>query len=268
MYRDLSKDKWQKWWDISPKDKPDVLILWGIFKSIAEEGFWSVPEFLEHHFSPYLANIRRIKLPHTFIGDYKNLKIAVSHSYGGAFSLDQTIQLAKLGARLVVLIGHFGGLKDNIPVGRIFIPSAAYRSDGASYHLLGQENRIVYPTEEIETWLKNYFKQKRIPYSSGVIKTVSTMAGQTEEMVKEWQRGGFAGLDLESGVIFSAGKKFGLKCISILHHSDHVGGGKLLSHATKSQKEAKKQARKILVEAALKVAENFGKDKASFKYFA
>ena len=53
MYRDLSKKKWQSWWKISSKDKPDVLILWGIFKSIAEEGFWSVPEFLMYQFEEF-----------------------------------------------------------------------------------------------------------------------------------------------------------------------------------------------------------------------
>lgn len=257
-YRDLGDKEWQEWWKVSPKNRPDVLILWGIFKSIAEEGFWSVPDFLMHKFSPYLKNIRRLKLPHTFVGDYKNLKIAVTHAYGGAFSLDQTIQLSKLGAKLIILIGHFGGLQ-KLPVGLIFVPSAAYRSDGASFHLLGKEDRIVYPTEEIEIWVKNYLKRKKIPYSSGIVKTVSTMAGQTDNLIKEWKRGGFVGVDLESGVVFSAGKKFGLQTIAIFHHSDHVGGGKLLSHATPAQKKAKKEARNLLVELALKVAEKFGK---------
>jgi len=43
-----------------------------------------------------------------------------------------------------------------------------------------------------------------------------------------------------------------------LHHSDHVGGGKLMDSTTKSQKEAKKRARKMLVELALAVAKKFG----------
>ncbi|MBI4087221.1 MAG: hypothetical protein HY434_00100 [Candidatus Liptonbacteria bacterium] len=259
MYRDLSKKKWQEWWKVSKKDKPDVLILWGIFKSIAEEGFWSVPDFLMHHFEPHLQNIRKLSLPHAFIGERNGVKVAVSHAYGGAFSLDQVIQYSKIGARTVVLIGHFGGLQPGLKVGQIFIPSSAYRSDGASFHLLGKEDRFVYPSEEIENWLKSYLKQKRIPYTTGVIKTVSTMAGQTGDMIDEWKRGGFAGLDLESGVVFSAAKKLGFKTVAILHHSDHVGGGKLLSHATKSQKEAKKKARKLLVDLALRIADKFGK---------
>lgn len=259
MYRELSKKGWQKWWDINSKDKPDVVIIWGIFKSIAEEGFWSVPEFLMHHFKPHLKNIRRLKLPHAFLGEYDGVNIAVTHSYGGAFSLDQTIQLAKLGAKTVILIGHFGGLQDDLPVGRIFIPSAAFRSDGASYHLLGKEDRIVYPAEEMERWVKNYLRKKDVPYRTGTIKTVSTMAGQTGDMIAEWKRGGFVGVDLESGVIFSAGKKFGLKCLSILHHSDHVGGGKLLNRTTAAQKQAKKEARRLLVKLALQAAKEFGK---------
>jgi uridine phosphorylase len=261
MYRELSQHKWQKWWEISPKDKPDVLILWGIFKSIAEEGFWSVPEFLMYQFKPHLTNIRKLRLPHTFVGELNGLKIAVSHAYGGAFSLDQAIQHAKLGAKLVILIGHFGGLKDGLKVGEIFIPSAAYRSDGASFHLLGKEDRIVYPDEEAELWLRSYLKEKKIPHTTGIIKTVSTMVGETDEMIKEWKRGGFVGVDLESGVVFSAGKNFGFRAISILHHSDHVGGGKLLGNATKKQKDAKKKARKLLVQLALKVAEKFGNEK-------
>lgn len=259
MYRDLPKKRWQSWWKISSKDKPDVLILWGIFKSIAEEGFWSVPEFLMSQFEPHLTKIRKLSLPHAFLGERNGVKIAVSHAYGGAFSLDQVIQHSKIGAKLVVLIGHFGGLQPKLKVGELFIPSAAYRSDGASFHLLGKEDRFVYPTEAVETWLKNYLNQKKIPYTTGVIKTVSTMAGQTGDMIDEWKRGGFAGLDLESGVVFSAAKKLGFKSVAILHHSDHVGGGKLLSHATKAQKEAKKKARRLLVDLALQVADRFGR---------
>jgi purine-nucleoside phosphorylase len=260
MYRDLSDKQWQSWWKIDPKDKPDVLILWGIFKSIAEEGFWSVPDFLMYQFKPHLKKIRRLSLPHTFIGEYKGLNIAVTHAYGGAFSLDQTIQLTKLGAKLVILIGHFGGLQDGLKVGQIFIPSAAFRSDGASFHLLGKEDRFVYPSQDMEVWLKSYLEKKKIPYVTGVVKTASTMVGQNAEMINEWKRGGFVGVDLESGVVFSAAKKFGFKSISIMHHSDHVGGGKLLSHTTKPQKEAKKKARKLLVDLALRVADEFGRE--------
>ncbi len=259
MYRELPRRLWQKWWRAEKENRPDVLILWGIFKSITEEGFWSVPEFLKSQFEPYLENIRPHSLPHTWIGERDGLKIAISHAYGGAFSLDQAIQHAKIGAKLVILVGHFGGLKDGLKVGEIFIPSAAYRSDGASFHLLGKEDRIVYPSEEIENWLKSYLRQRKISYRSGIIKTVSTMVGQTDEMIKEWKKGGFVGVDLESGVIFSAGKKMGFRCISILHHSDHVGGGKLLPNATRRQKEEKKKARKLLAELAVKVAEKFGK---------
>lgn len=259
MYRELSGKKWREWWSVKPKDRPDVLILWGIFKSIAEEGFWSVPDFLLYQFKPHLKNIRRLALPHTFLGERNGLKIAVTHAYGGAFSLDQTIQHVKLGAKLVVLIGHFGGLKDGLKVGQIFIPSAAYRSDGASFHLLGREDRFVYPDEEAESWLKNHLKQRKIPYVTGVVKTVSTMVGQTADMVGEWKRGGFVGVDLESGVVFSAAKKLGFRALAIMHHSDHVGGGKLLSHATASQKKAKKEARKLLADLALRVADKFGK---------
>ena len=259
MYSELSGKKWQKWWEVKPKDKPDVLILWGIFKSIAEEGFWSVPEFLLHQFEPHLKNIRRMSIPHTFIGERNGVKIAVTHAYGGAFSLDQAIQHSKLGAKLVILVGHFGGLQKNLKVGELFIPSAAYRSDGASFHLLGKEDRIVYPDEEIEQWLKQYLKHHKIHYATGIVKTVSTMAGETDAMIAEWKRGGFVGVDLESGVIFSAAKKFGMRSISILHHSDHVGGGRLLSQATKLQKAQKRTARKLLVRLALEVAEKFGK---------
>lgn len=240
-------------------NRPDVLILWGIFKSIAEEGFWSVPEFLKAQFEPYLENIRPHTLPHTWIGERNGIKIAVTHAYGGAFSLDQSIQHAKLGARLVILVGHFGGLKDNLKVGEIFIPSAAYRSDGASFHLLGKEDRFVYPTEKIEAWLKNQLAERNISYTSGIIKTVSTMVGQTKDMINEWKKGGFAGVDLESGVVFAAAKKMGFDAISILHHSDHVGGGKILSDATKKQKLAKKNARLLLADLAINIADRFGK---------
>lgn len=259
MYRDLPKRLWQKWWNVSRKNRPDVLILWGIFKSIAEEGFWSVPEFLRVQFEPHLTNIRQHTLPHTWIGERNGLKIALTHAYGGAFSLDQVIQHAKLGAKLVILVGHFGGLKDGLEVGQLFIPSAAYRSDGASFHLLGKEDRFVYPSEEIESWLKMHLRQRKIPYETGIMKTVSTMVGQTREMIDEWKRAGFAGADLETGVVFSAAKKFGFKAVAVLHHSDHVGGGKILPDATKRQKEAKKAARKLLAELAVKTSDRFGK---------
>lgn len=258
MYGKLPSKKWQKWFGITKDNRPDVAIVWGIFSSIMEEGFWTVPEFLLAHFEKYLRDIRKIKLPHTFVGKYKNLKIAVTHAYGGAFSLDQVLKLKKLGARLIILIGHFGGLK-KMPVGKMFIPSAAYRSDGASYHLLGEDDRFVHPTSHIEQWLQNYLKKEKISFETGVIKTVSTMTGQEPRMIEEWKRDGFVGVDLESAVLFTVGKKENVNCVSILHHSDHVGGGKLIFDTTTEEKKAKKTARRLLVKIALAVAEKFGK---------
>jgi purine-nucleoside phosphorylase len=259
LYRDLSEKRYREWYGVTEKDKPEVAIIWGIFSSIAEDGFNLVPAFLKFHFRPYLKNIRYLKLPHTFVGDYKGLKIAVTHAYGGAFSLDQALKLKKFGAKLIILLGHFGGLKDDLAVGKIFIPSAAYRSDGASYHLLEEADRYVHPTAEIENWLHNHLKRKKIPFETGPIKTVSTMTAQTAEMITQWKRQGFVGVDLESAVIFSVGKITNIKTIAILHHSDHVGGGKLMPDLNSSEIKAKKCARKLIVKLALRVAEKFGK---------
>ncbi|MEK6910125.1 MAG: hypothetical protein AABW61_03560 [Candidatus Aenigmatarchaeota archaeon] len=258
MYRDVKETKWQEWYGVTQDNKPDVAIIWGIFSSIMEEGFRLVPDFLEYQFKPYLTNIRHLKLPHTFVGDYKNLNVAVTHAYGGPYCLDQTLKLVKFGAKLLILMGHFGSLKNDIAVGKIFIPSAAFRSDGASFHLLGDEDRFVHPTVDVESWLHTYLANEKIPYETGPIKTVSTMTSQSERMIEEWRRQGFVGVDLESAVVFSIAKIHNVKCVSILHHSDHVGGGRLIFDITEQEREAKKVARKQLVQIGLKVAEQFG----------
>lgn len=261
MYRELSGKKWKKWWNIGENETPDVLIVWGIFKSVKEEGYWLVTDFLRDHFKDQLKNLRPIS-PHAFIGDYKNMKIAVTHAYGGAFSGDQVQHFIKLGAKLVILLGHFGGLtRKKIPVGRIFIPTAAYRADGTSYYFLGGARRIIEPDKEVLKWLEKHLDKKGISYISGQIRTVSTMLGQTNQRVSKWQREKFIGVDLESAVVFSIAKFNKVKSISILHHSDHVGGGKLLNEVSQKELEEKKKARKVLVSLALETANKFGKGK-------
>ncbi len=261
MYRELSKKNWRNWWKVSPDEQPDVLIVWGIFKSIKEEGYWLVTDFLKDKFKDQLKNLRPIS-PHAFIGDYKGIKIAVTHAYGGAFSGDQVQHFIKLGAKLVILLGHFGGLtKKKIPVGKIFIPTSAYRADGTSYYFLGRSRRIIEPSKEVVKWLEKYLDKKGIPHIAGPIRTVSTMLGQTNQRVSKWQQEKFIGVDLESAVVFSIAKFNKVKSISILHHSDHVGGGKLLNEVSPKELEEKKKARKILVSLALETAKKFGKSK-------
>ena len=258
MYNQVHEKKWQEWYGVTEENKPDVAIVWGIFSSIMEEKFHLVPKFLKSHFEHYLTNIRPLNLPHTFIGERNGTKVAFTHVYGGAYCLDQVLKLVKFGAKLLILIGHFGGLKD-LRIGQIFIPSSAFRSDGATFHLLGDNDRFVYPTIEIESWLHQYLTNQKIPFEHGTIKTVSTMTSQSEEMINEWRRQGFVGLDLETAVVFSVGKIHNTKCISILHHSDHVGGGRLIFDITEGEMNAKKEARKLLVKLALEVVEKFGK---------
>jgi uridine phosphorylase len=261
MYRELSKKNWRNWWNISSAEQPDVLIVWGIFKSIREEGYWLVTDFLKDKFKDKLKNLRPIS-PHAFIGDYKNMKIAITHAYGGAFSGDQVQHFIKLGAKLVILLGHFGGLtKKKIPVGRIFIPNTAYRADGTSYYFLGHSQRIIEPDKEIVKWLEKRLNKKWIPHIAGPIRTVSTMLGQTNQRIKKWQKEKFIGVDLESAVVFSIAKFNKVKSVSILHHSDHVGGGRLLNEVSKKELEEKKKARKLLVSLALATAKKFGKNK-------
>ena len=265
MYRELSEKKWQDWWQISPAEKPDVVIVWGIFKSIREEGYWLVTDFLLAHFQDRLKGIKPIS-PHAFSGKYKGMNIAVTHAYGGAFSGDQAQHFIKLGAKLIILLGHFGGLtKKKIPVGKIFIPSAAYRADGTSYYFMGKSRRLVKPDKEVVKWLGRYLNKNKIPYITGNIKTVSTMLGQTNSRIKKWQREKFIGVDLESAVVFSIARVNKVKSISILHHSDHVGGGKLLGDVSEKELEEKKKARKMIVDLAFEVAEKFGKDKRSHR---
>ena len=263
MYRELSGKKWRDWWQVSPAEKPDVLIVWGIFKSIKEEGYWLVTDFLLDHFKDYLKNIKPIS-PHAFVGRYKGVNIAVTHAYGGAFSGDQVQHFIKLGARLIILLGHFGGLtKKKIPVGKIFIPTAAYRADGTSYYFMWKSRRLVKPDREVVKWLGKYLNKNKMPYVAGNIKTVSTMLGQTNSRIKKWQKENFIGVDLESAVVFSIARVNKVKSVSILHHSDHVGGGKLLSDVSQKELKEKKKARKIIVNLALRTAEKFGKKKKS-----
>ena len=75
-YRELPEEKWRKWYGITAENQPDVAIIWGIFSSIMEEGFWTVPEFLLAQFGKKADSIEKIRLPHTFIIRRKKLNIA------------------------------------------------------------------------------------------------------------------------------------------------------------------------------------------------
>lgn len=242
MYRDFKKEDWMRKFQINEDEIPDGLLLYGIMD--VNKG----REMFERHtdIRPELWLMHNV---YRFI--FKKKKIALAITYGSSMTSEFVHIFSVLGTNIVLQIGSFGGLRLEMQVGDILIPTKGVRMDGASDWYL-EKDATAEPTSAVLDWMHTECHQKWMRrHRLGPILTTTAMLAETPSIIQNWSDNGYFGVDLETATTLSVAQSFGTKSGAILYLDDHIIAGRHVLEVSEEEERLKEKGREGVFRTAL-----------------
>lgn len=242
-HMNLSKEGWLECAGLNKNEIPDALIL---------EGTWWHKERYKMRLA-YLSNVRELKFPDMYLGDYKGKKILFCCAYGGPRAVEPIHAFGSMGTKCVIQIGSCGGLQEGVVTGDILLSERAKIGEGASQYY--GKTDFSESTPELVNQAQAHFEKQGFKVHRGLHLTTSALFAQPPERVKTWQNAAYLGVDMETSAVFTAAAHFGMESASLLFVWDELLNDRTWLD-TFSVDETKRQetANKAIFEVALELA--------------
>jgi len=177
-----------------------------------------------------IGNRFRLPLPrrHGFvrIGKVKGKRVACASVPAGTVVLESLLKVISIaGIKEVIGIGAAGGLQDNITIGDIVLPDAAFSGEGLSYYY-GRGRELI----EADFSMIKALSRGLGDYHQGKIFTTASIVKETDEFIKELQDEGYLAIECEMAAIYLLAQELGFKTCGVLVISDHPSKKELSSN--------------------------------------
>jgi len=156
--------------------------------------------------------------------------------------------------RYVIYAGLIGALQDWIQVGDVIAPTAAYRGEGASRYFVEE----AYPAaadfqllRRLSGILDELCEESGIRVHYGAIYTTDSFASETEEFLELWRGRNLIGIEMETSVIYTIARLYGLRSAALHVVSDNPIVGKSLFETFPEEDRQRIERAKELVIAAV-----------------
>ena len=238
----MSQNEWLSAIGMTSSEVPEKIIL---------EGTWwhksRYPMRLE-----YLSNVRELKFPDMYLGEYQGQKIMFCCAYGAPRAVEPVHIFGVLGSKKVIQIGSCGGLQKSIKTGDVVIPTSSFIGEGASQYY-GQSTKST-PTHSLVDSAQAALSSFGPTTHLGPHISTSALLQQPVDQIKRWEEAGLFGVDMETSAVFSAAEYFDMQRVSMLFVWDELLEGRTWLHEF-SVEEQKRQseANRLIFEAALKI---------------
>ena len=211
MYRELTAEDHRRVLGIGQHEVPDVLLLLGIF-SVQAGG---------ERFAAYLDGSAR--MPHfpAWLGTKRGLKVALAPCFGGPMAAMHAHTFCGAGVTTVVQLGWFGALQPGMALGDVVVPRHAERQDGVSDWYL-PKGILADATPELAAAITASLRARDIPVSEHAIYSTPALLAESREVIADWSRHGWQGVDMETAATFSVAKSLGARRAAALIRLDDL----------------------------------------------
>lgn len=156
--------------------------------------------------------------------DYGHRRLAVVHPGVGAPNAASRLErMIALGCRKFVACGGAGVLDASIGVGRIVVPTAAIRDEGASYHYL-PPSREVAPTSKALRAIEATLSENHHDYIRGKTWTTDAVFRETRSRLTRRRREGCLVVDMEAAAFFAVARFRRVEFAQLLYAGDSLAG--------------------------------------------
>lgn len=172
--------------------------------------------------------------------------------YGAARAVEPVHICGELGTPVAVQIGSCGSLQPGVRTGDIVVPEVASIGEGASQYYGGSGDA---PADAgLVERAAAAFEDRGFRVHRGSHVTTSALLAQPPELVQQWHRAGYLGVDMETSAVFTAARRFGMAAVSLLFVWDELLAGRSFLHTfTPEEQAAQERANAALMDVALEM---------------
>ncbi|MEP7214751.1 MAG: hypothetical protein ABI782_00775 [Anaerolineaceae bacterium] len=215
MYRELTAEDHRRILAISADEVPDVLLLLGVFD--VYEGAARFATYLDD--ARYMRNARK-GLP-SWLGRSHGLKVAVAGSFGGPMAAMHAHSWIAAGTPTVVQLGWYGALQAGSGLGDVIVPRHAERQDGVSDWYL-PKGILADATPALASAIAANLIAAGVGVSERAIYSTPALLAESREVIADWSRHGYHGVDMETAATFAVAKHFGAERAAALIRFDDL----------------------------------------------
>ena len=211
MYRELGPDDHRRILGIEAGDVPDVLLLVGVFA--VQPG--------AERFAAYLDEASL--LPHypAWMGRYRGTRVALAACFGGPMAAMHAHTWCGGGVPAVVQLGWFGALQPGMALGDVVVPGHAERQDGVSDWYL-PKGILADASPDLSRAIAARLRALAIPASEHAIYSTPALLAESREVIADWSRHGWQGVDMETAATFAVAKALGARRAAALIRLDDL----------------------------------------------
>jgi len=172
-----------------------------------------------------------------FTGYYKGNRVSIQGTGMGMGStsiyVNELINTYKV--KNLIRVGTCGTIQENINLGQVLLAmSASGDSDANSLYFKGMHYAA---TADFDLLLKAYQAAKKLNIATyqGSVFSTNTFYDATPNRWEIWKKHGILGVEMETQILFTLAKRFGVKALSILTVSDNIITGEATTSKEREQ---------------------------------
>ncbi len=211
MYRELGPDDHRRILGIEAGDVPDVLLLLGVFAVQAGA----------ERFAAYLDEASPLARYPAWMGRYRGARVALAACFGGPMAAMHAHTWCGAGVPSVVQLGWFGALQPGMALGDVVVPRHAERQDGVSDWYL-PKGILADASPDLAGAIAQRLRDSGIPVSEHAIYSTPALLAESREVISDWSRHGWQGVDMETAATFAVAKALGARRAAALIRLDDL----------------------------------------------
>jgi uridine phosphorylase len=190
------------------------------------------------------------------VGEFCGVPVSVVRRSVGTLQLEQFMRLLPNSAtEYVIGLGAVGALRPNIEIGDLIIPTEAVRGEGLTKYYYPSDVPAEPDPDLAEKMIQSSRQCRAANVHTGAIFTTGSIMHETDELIEEWQKKGYLGVDCEASALFLLSRYCGFKCALITYVTDNPYTKEIFSRSFRLMLRARRAERKA-VEVIFKTIAN------------
>jgi len=211
MYRELTAEDHRRVLGIEAAQVPDVVLLLGHLNIQGAGG----------RFAAYLEDPQSIPRFPGYLAAYHGLKVGLAVCFGGPMAAMHAHTWCAAGVPQVIQLGWFGALQRGMALGDVIVPRHAERQDGASDWYL-PKGILADASPGLSAAIVAQLARRDITANEHAIYSTPAILAESREVIADWSRHGYQGVDMETAATFAVAKSFGAQRAAALIRMDDL----------------------------------------------
>jgi uridine phosphorylase len=217
MYKELGREDHLRMLNLEPEQLPRVLLLLGVFD--VYEGAKRFAGYLEDAVYSR-SELSASGIPY-YLGSHAGVRVALASSFGGPMAAFMAHTWAAAGIPAIVQLGWYGALQHGTELGDVVVPRHAERQDGVSDWYL-PKGILADATPELSSAIVSSLRDRGITVHEHGIYSTPALLAESREVIADWSRHGYHGVDMETAATFAVAKSLGIHRAAALLRIDDL----------------------------------------------